>query len=688
MKPRMHRLIRFVALVVVAISVTYMAGRKALRADVTAEGLSRITDDTRELIAGIPEDRPVMVHAFLSEEVPRPYVPVRSRLLNILREMEAQGGDGLRVRVVAPEMHSDEAQEAIDKYGIVPRRMVSREAGRAKELQVFLGVAFVSGPREEVIPFLDRGLSVEYEVARALRMVMQDKKKVVGVLRTDAPLMGDFDMQARRQQPAWRIVDELRKQYEVRSLNPTAAIPSDVDVLLVPQLSSLGQEALDMVKAYVDGGRPALIAVDPLPLFDIRLAPSEPKLPTGGQGGGMFGQQQAPSEPKGDYAGLLRHFGVVWQESRILYDTYNPHPTFSEVPDHVIFVTERPDGADPFEDADPVVEGLEEVVVLFGGEIEPAQGKEDVFTPLLSTGTSAGFNMFDDMVQRHMLFGLQGPVIPRQRSPIDGKTHVLAARIQGDAPQGETKADSKDAEEPDKPAGKSRDLIVVADLDMFGDQFFAMHEQGGDIDGDGLDDIRFDNVPFLLNAVDSLANDDRFLALRKRRPEYRRLTNVEELTREARSEREMEVEAANAAAEKELAEAQTALDKAVDEIRNRKDLDETTQAIMIKSVEEAESRRLEAKQERIELDKTRTISRIEAEHRRKVDEVQDRIRLVAVLLPPLPALFMGAWIFARKRRRERETIPESRRRSKDGNKTPPAPAAPRPSGGEKKGGAA
>lgn len=55
---------------------------------------------------------------------------------------------------------------------------------------------------------------------------------------------------------------------------------------------------------------------------------------------------------------------------------------------------------------------------------------------------------------------------------------------------------------------KSHNAIVIADLDLFGDQFFAMHERGGDVDGDGLDDIRFDNVAFLLNAIDTLAGDE------------------------------------------------------------------------------------------------------------------------------------------------------------------------------------
>src|SRR5690606_19382724 len=209
----------------------------------------------------------------------------RSRLLNILREMQGSGGPGLQVRIVAPKEFSPEAEEAMDKYGILPQLLADREGGRIESKPTFLGLAFVSGPREEVVPFLSRGLSVEYEIARALEVVTQDDKKVVGILRTDAPIMGNFDIQTRQQQPAWRIVEELRKQYEVRSLNPGAAIPDDVDVLMVPQLASLTQGELDTVSAYIDAGRPALLTVDPFPTFNPGLAPRQPK--PNPQGGGM-----------------------------------------------------------------------------------------------------------------------------------------------------------------------------------------------------------------------------------------------------------------------------------------------------------------------------------------------------------------------------------------------------------------
>jgi ABC-2 type transport system permease protein len=52
---------------------------------------------------------------------------------------------------------------------------------------------------------------------------------------------------------------------------------------------------------------------------------------------------------------------------------------------------------------------------------------------------------------------------------------------------------------------------------------------------------------------------------------------------------------------------------------------------------------------------------VETEHQREVEKVRDQVRVLAVALPPLPAILLGLVIFGRKRRREQETIPTYRR---------------------------
>jgi len=643
MLARHHSLIRFFALAVTVVALTYMGGRAGVRTDVTSEGLSRLTPSTMELIAGVGEDTPVQVHAFVSDEVPRGYVPVRSRLLNILREMEARGGPGLRVRIVSPKEYSEQAEEAQTRYRIPMRALEDRSKGRSEVQKVFLGLAMVSGPREEVVPFFSRGLSVEYEVARALRMVMQEEKKVVGILRTDVTIMGNFDLQARTQQPAWAIVEELKKQYEVRSLNPNTDIPEEVDVLLVPQLPSLTQAELDKVRAYVAAGKPALITADPFPAFNIRMAPKEDKPPPPGQGGGMMGGGP-PSQPKGDYIGLLRELGVTWMDDHVLYDSDNTHPNLQYIAPQVVFVTERRDGTKPFEVDDAAVNGLEEVVVIYGGEISKDPSFAGSFTPLLTTGRQAGYSLYEDMVERHPLFGPGPKPGEPKKTPPTGQNHVIGARVTG----GSIGDD-----------GNAVNVVVLADLDIIGDQFFALRQQGGDIDGDGLIDVRFDNVAFILNVIDSLAGDDRFVELRKRKPAFRRLTQIEAETEESKRQKEDARAEADKRAEAEIEAAQAALDEKIKKIEGGGG-DETTVATQVRAARIAEERRLKIKEQDIEEQANKEKDKIEARYQRKVDEVQNRYRLIAVLVPPLPALLLGALIFWRRRRREQEAIPVSR----------------------------
>ncbi len=648
MAPRVHRLIRLFALLALAASFTYMAQRSNLRADLTAEGLSQITPNPRELIAGIDEARPVVVTAYVSKDVPRPYVALRARLLNILREMEASGGAGLTVRIYEPEPFSPEAEEAVEKFGIMPRPLVNAEAGKVDTMVVFLGVAFTSGPREEVVPFLDRGLSVEYELARALQVVSQDAKKVVGIMRDDTKLMGDFDLQARRRIPSWQIVAELEKQYDVRTLNPDTPIPPEVDVLLVPQLSSQSQASLDVILAYLLAGRPALILADPMPFFNLRLSPSQPMLPPPQQQGMMGGSE---GEAKGDYRGLLRAIGVDWQDQNITFDLDNPEAQLADAPRNVVVVGQRSNW-DPFAGKGPIVEGLAQVVVLFGGDLRPADKGTTNFAPLLVTGSRAGWDSFPEMTDdSNFLYGIQFkgvPSDPTTRAADKGMQNVvIGARITGGGASG----------------GQSDiNAIVLADLDMFADTFFSFHERGGDLDGDGLIDLRFDNVTFLLNALDDLLGDDRFIELRKRQPEFRRLSKVDDMTQAANLDRQDRIKAANTEAKEQMTAAQTALDEAVAAIKAKTELDETTKKIMIRSAEEAENRRLQAQTEQIEREKAKAVDKIRSDHARAIDEVRDRIRVLAILLPPIPALLLGLLIFYRKRRRESATIPESRKR--------------------------
>ena len=190
------------------------------------------------------------------------------------------------------EVFSEEARQAEKRFGIEPHRVFSLAEGKQMSDEIFLGVAFTSGTEEVVIPFFDRGLPVEYELTRSIRVVSKSGRKKVGILTTDAKLTGGMDMRTFSQTPEWSIVTELKKQYDVSSVSPDTPIATNLDVLLVAQPSSLAQRQIDNLTDYVKKGGATLLFLDPFPYDNPSIAPEVPKQPPGGMFGG--GSRRSP----------------------------------------------------------------------------------------------------------------------------------------------------------------------------------------------------------------------------------------------------------------------------------------------------------------------------------------------------------------------------------------------------------
>ncbi len=216
-----HALVRVVAMLIALGSLNALVGRTGARADVTAERVHTLTSESIALIKQIPKDRPVYIQAYL-----QPRSPARVCRDQDRPDRPAQGvrGQGRR-----PDPAQPRADRALLTRG--PRRAETvrhrarrvineRRGARQESAEIFLGVAFTSGLEEVVIPFFDRGLPVEYELTRSIRVVSRSNRKKVGILNTDAKLMGGFDMRSMGQNPEWSIVTELKKQYDVDSVSP------------------------------------------------------------------------------------------------------------------------------------------------------------------------------------------------------------------------------------------------------------------------------------------------------------------------------------------------------------------------------------------------------------------------------------------------------------------------------------
>jgi len=320
--------------VLAVISINVMVQRVPLRADVTSEQLHSLSGETRKLLADLAAERPVFIQAYLSAEVPQHYVQQRENLLGFIREIDAMAGNKVMSNIIITEPFTPEAREAREKFGITAQDIPSLSSARAGISQVFMGVAMTCGAEEEVIPFFDRGLPVEYELTRSIRIVARAERRKIGVLTTEAKLFGGFDFNTMRTDQPWPVVEELKKQYEVVQLSAASPITEEVDGLLVALPSSLPQAEMDNLLAYIETGVPTLMLIDPLPVVNIGLAPMEQS----DAGRNPFMQSQEPSKPKGDIEKMLLTLGISWNKGNIIWDSYNPHPDLAQLPPEIVFV--------------------------------------------------------------------------------------------------------------------------------------------------------------------------------------------------------------------------------------------------------------------------------------------------------------------------------------------------------------
>ena len=163
-------------------------------------------------------------------------------------------------------------------------------------------------------------------------------------------------------------------------------------------------------------------------------------------------------------------------------------------------------------------------------------------------------------------------------------------------------------------------------------------------------------MPFVLNVLDALAGDHRFLDIRKRRPQHRTLTRVDEHT---------------AAAEQKIVEANERYQRRRKTCRKRgkrklkkarraaaaPDIDEQRMIVELKLKWEASSA---AEQRRTRSNcgrrTNRRLTRTKAIWPVKCGKVQDGYKLRAVVLPPILPLVVAIFVFFTRRAREREGV--------------------------------
>ena len=401
-----HYIARALALVVFTSgAVILFRNWDVTRYDATEGQVSSLAPSTKKLIRELDSDRPIVIDAFISAEIPELYARTRYELVNLLKEFRSEASKRNRTIEVNLydniELFSEEAALAAERFGIEPVTRMVREKGAPQQKQLILGAAFKSGLEKVTVPIFEYGIPVEYELVRSINTVASGSRKRVGIVATDARLFGGTVMQGMSMQQVNRhlLIDELSKQYEVEEVDLNGPVAPDMyDALIAVQPSSLAPPQFDRLVEAVKAGVPTAIFEDPAPVGNNYITPTgDPKQAPGGMFGGG-----GPS-PKGDIRQLWDALGIncpgragmqgmyspdlVWQQ-------YNPYPNLDQSANELwVFIDNDAPGAEPgkcLSSQSPITSGLKEVLAIVTGAVEAKPDSNLKHTPLLTTGALSG----------------------------------------------------------------------------------------------------------------------------------------------------------------------------------------------------------------------------------------------------------------------------------------------------------
>ncbi len=701
-----HYLVRVFALIALTVGAVILFRNKDLmRHDLTEGKVSSLAPATKQLIQDLQSDQPIVIDAFISADMPEIYAQTRYELINLLKEFRSEAAKRNRTIEVNLyediELFSDEAALANERFGIEPVTRLVREKGSPQQKQLILGAAFKSGLEKVTVPIFEYGIPVEYELVRSINTVASGKRKRLGIVPTDANLMGGTIMQGMGMQqiPRHLLVEELSKQYEVEVVNMNSPISPDMyAALLAVQPSSLAPPAFERLVQAIQSGIPVAIFEDPAPVGTQHITPTgAPKQAPGGMFGGGSGPQ-----PKGDMRtlwelleldipgkpGMQGMFSpdLVWQQ-------HNPYPILEDNANELwVFIDEDAPGIEPgkaMSSNSPISSGLNEVLAIVPGAVAAKTGGKLKHTSLLNTGensgTVGGEKLREFMQNQASVLQEAEGVAPFQSiamtiegtltEPADEDDSPAGDEAVGEEAAGEEKSAEEAADPTDKPeqaakANNAVKVVYVADTDLMLPDFSMIRA-----DPNTMTETRFQfqNVTFILNCIDWLTGELAFVEVRKHEPIFASLRMIDSVKDMAREDVRKGSEQYQQIYDDAVTEARESMDKQLQTLReeveelqkksadgavSRAELQAKVQGFQMQ--QEAQQRKLDVKIAKVDRDRQLNVREIERKAADEVTSIQNKVKAAAVALPCIPPLIVGVIVFASRRLRERENISKSR----------------------------
>ncbi len=220
-------------LTLVSATVIFFAARVShMRLDWTEDGIYSLSDSTSSILNQL--DEPVMVHAYITTDLPQPYGRLHRFIEDMLMAYHDAGGGKFGYDIIDPASDANVAA-SLNALHIPKVRVQVIEDDQAQVKQGYLAIVIEYLDSKETIPVVQGEAGFEYLLTRKI-------KKLTGKGREKIGLVSGFGAHGLGRLK--RLQQVAGDDYEFVDVSPDVqAIPADVQTLLVAGVREKPSEA-------------------------------------------------------------------------------------------------------------------------------------------------------------------------------------------------------------------------------------------------------------------------------------------------------------------------------------------------------------------------------------------------------------------------------------------------------------
>lgn len=511
--------IGFVILTIAALGAANFVGTRFFkRFDMTTEKVYTLSQGSKDLVKNLP-DR-LNVKLFMSEDLKPPFKQHAQFVRDLLSEYETYSEGKLKLEVIKIGEGDSKHEEEAQKYKVQKSNRGVVSANKFEIGSTFLGVGFDYHGEIESIPIIENDAGLEFEISGLIKQMTVKKRKIAF-----ASSEGELTPGGGHGSGLQILSEQLKKSgYETTTVELKAAIPADVDALLIVGAKQpFSERAKYVVDQFLMRGKSVGVFVD----GQVLQTPRGMMMP------GMDMPQIAQNN-EANLDDLLSAYGVKIKQDIIL-DMQNyigPVQVGGQMlgVNHPVFLV-----AGPLPQVHQINTGLKAAIFPYASSLElvgdAKDGKGNVtFTKLAETSKESWrpqgpFVFMPTQRPRDMTIGTDKGPFPvayagagKFKSAFAGKQ---AVKEDGSKVDGNVSQPGVEAMVTESPA-TSR-LVVIADSDFISDQYVNLGLRSGL-------QLYVANLAYALNIVDWLAQDEALAQVRNKGMQSRPLDQVKEGT--------------------------------------------------------------------------------------------------------------------------------------------------------------